>query len=239
MLMAALMEICPSPSDFIARMNEIGLKNTRVCAGKVENYGITGVGIDVIINGETEEEYLSHEHEHHHAGEHPHSSIMEIESIINSLDVPCGVKEKAREVYSLLADAESRVHGKLVSEIHFHEVGALDAICDIVGVCMAIDIISPDEIIASEVCVGSGSVKCLHGILPVPAPATAFLLTGVPIFGGGMKGETCTPTAAALLKTFVRTFGEMPKIRVEKIGTGMGKRDFGRLTCVRAFLGET
>jgi uncharacterized protein (TIGR00299 family) protein len=142
-------------------------------------------------------------------------------------------------VYQLIADAESKAHGVPVSEIHFHEVGNLDAIADVTAVCLLIDKISPDQIMASPIHVGCGQVHCAHGILPVPAPATAHILQGCPIYAGKIKGELCTPTGAALLKYFVNSFGEMPMMCVSSIGYGMGKKDFEAANCVRAMMGET
>lgn len=143
------------------------------------------------------------------------------------------------EVYRLIAEAESHAHGKPVTEIHFHEVGTVDAIADIAGVCLLIHELGPEAIYASPVHVGSGHVHCAHGILPVPAPATAHILQGVTMYSTQVKGELCTPTGAALLKHFVKEFKEMPVMTVSETGYGMGKKDFERANCVRAFLGET
>lgn len=115
----------------------------------------------------------------------------------------------------------------------------MDAIADVTAVCMLMERLAPQQVVVSPVHVGSGHVKCAHGILPVPAPATAYLLQGVPIYGGGVKGELCTPTGAALLKHFATRFGEMPVMRTQAIGYGMGKKDFTAANCVRALLGET
>ncbi len=183
----------------------------------------------------TEEHY--HEHEHHH--EHHHSSLKDIEDIIDALNLPEKVKTDAKNVYAMIAEAESNAHGKPVTEIHFHEVGTMDAIADITMVCMLMNELKADKIIASEIHVGSGHVHCAHGILPVPAPATAFILRGIPFTSGHIKGELCTPTGAALIKYFASSFGEMPVMTVEKIGYGMGKKDFEQANCVRAFLGST
>jgi hypothetical protein len=141
-------------------------------------------------------------------------------------------------VYGLIAEAESSVHGRPVSEIHFHEVGTYDAIADIAAVCLLMEEIAPGKVAASPVHVGSGQVRCAHGILPVPAPATALILKDVPIYGGSVRGELCTPTGAALLKYFVSEFGDMPVMRTTAVGYGMGKKDFEAANCVRAFLGE-
>lgn len=149
------------------------------------------------------------------------------------------MKDHILAVYRLIAEAESQVHGVPVTEIHFHEVGTLDAVADITMVCLLLDRLAPEEIAASPVHVGSGQVHCAHGILPVPAPATACILRGVPIYGGEIQGELCTPTGAALLKHFVTRFGELPVMRAEAVGYGCGQKDFPAANCVRALLGQT
>ena len=165
--------------------------------------------------------------------------MADIEGIIDGLDVSERVKADAKAVYALIAEAESRVHGHPISEIHFHEVGTLDAVADVVGVCLLMEKIGAEKVVASPVHVGAGHVHCMHGILPVPAPATALLLNGIPTFGGQVQGELCTPTGAALLKHFVSRFGDRPIMATEAIGYGMGKKDFERANCLRAFLGES
>lgn len=181
-----------------------------------------------------------HDHDHDHGhGHHHHSSLHHIEHIVEDLGLPADVTSDIMAVYTLIAEAESHVHGVPVSEIHFHEVGTMDAVADVTAVCMLIRELAPDEIIASPVHVGSGHVHCAHGILPVPAPATAHILQGIPIYSGSISGELCTPTGAALLKHFVNRFAAMPVMSVSAIGYGMGKKDFERANCVRAMLGET
>ena len=184
-----------------------------------------------------------HTHEHSHEGHthhHHHSSLHDIEHIVcGHLNLPDQVKQDVMAVYGLIAEAESHAHGVPVTEIHFHEVGTMDAIADITAVCLLMHHIAPDQVVVSPVHVGSGHVHCAHGILPVPAPATAYILNGVPIYGGAVKGELCTPTGAALLKHFATRFGDMPVMRTEAIGYGMGKKDFEQANCVRAMLGET
>ncbi len=185
------------------------------------------------------EHHHDHDHEHHHDDHHHHASMADIESIINSLRIPEKVKEDSISVYKLIAEAESIAHGKEVSEIHFHEVGKMDAVADVVSVCFLMNELKADKVIASPVNVGGGHVHCAHGILPVPAPATATILKEVPIYSGHIKSELCTPTGAALLKYFVNEFAEMPVMKVNKIGYGMGKKDFEQANCVRVMLGET
>jgi len=174
-------------------------------------------------------------HEHHHH----HSSLRDIHAIIDGLDLPERVKADARAVYMRIAEAESRVHGHPVDQIHFHEVGALDAVADVVGVCVLMHEIAPERVVVSPVHVGCGQVRCAHGVLPVPAPATALLLQGVPVYGGAIRGELCTPTGAALLTHFAGDFGAMPAMTLDRVGYGMGTKDFPWANCVRALLGET
>ena len=184
----------------------------------------------------------AHDHDHeqdHHHGHHHHATLADVAGIIDALDLPEAVKADAKAVYARIADAESRVHGHPIDQIHFHEVGTLDAIADVVGVCTLMREIAPDKVLVSPIHVGSGEVRCAHGILPVPTPATALLLEGVPVYGGAIRGELCTPTGAALLTHFADGFGSMPPMALQKVGYGMGNKDFEWANCVRALLGET
>ena len=125
-----------------------------------------------------------------------------------------------------------------MEQIHFHEVGTLDAVADITGVCLALDLLSPDKIIASPMRLGYGMVRCAHGIIPVPAPATAKLLEGIPCLAGEIEGELCTPTGAALISHFAEGFSSMPAMTIKGTGYGIGKKNFSAANCLRAFLGE-
>lgn len=253
MLCAALFELIPNKEDFLEKIKNIGLDSVNVTAERVSKCGIMGTHFSVKINGEEEHSHEchhhhehehhhdhehNHEHTHHHEHEHHHSSMHDIEEIINGLNIDADIKGEAVEIYKLIAEAESHAHGVPVTDIHFHEVGTMDAVADVVIACMLMKELSPHSILSSPVHVGCGQVRCAHGILPVPAPATAFILKGVPIYGGSIQGELCTPTGAALLKHFVDSFGEMPAFSVNAIGYGMGKKDFEAANCVRAMLGE-
>ena len=184
-----------------------------------------------------------HHHDHHHDHDHDHhhhSGLHDIEHIVRDhLPVSDRVKDDIMAVYQLIAQAESAAHGVPADQIHFHEVGTMDAVADITAVCMLMEELSVDQVIVSPIHVGSGKVRCAHGILPVPAPATAYILKDVPIYGGKIQGELCTPTGAALLKHFATKFGDMPVMKTKAIGYGMGKKDFEMANCVRAMLGET
>ena len=262
MLAAALYELIDDKEGFLRAINSAGIQGVSVSVEPSVKCGIVGTHFRVTVNG-AEEECNDHHHEHHHEHNHDHDhehnhdhdhehhhehdhghthvhrSMSEIEGIIESLSLPESVKSDVIGVYGLIAEAESNAHGKPVSDIHFHEVGTMDAIADIASVCLLMNMLKVDRVLASPVHVGSGHVHCAHGILPVPAPATAYILKGVPIYGGHIDGELCTPTGAALLKRFVSSFGEMPAMMVDRIGYGMGKKDFEAANCVRAMLGET
>ena len=253
MLAGALLELLPDPDAFVQELNALGIPGVAFRRETAEKCGIRGTHLSVTVHGEEEESIDCgpghvHEHDHDHAhahshghehGHHHHSSLHDIEHIVcGHLPIPERVRQQVMAVYRLIAEAESHAHGVPVTEIHFHEVGTLDAVADITAVCLLMDRLSPDEVVASPVHVGSGQVKCAHGILPVPAPATAYILRDVPIYGGSIRGELCTPTGAALLRHFVTRFGDMPPMRTQAIGYGMGKKDFAAANCVRAMLGE-
>ena len=183
----------------------------------------------------------AHDHAHHHehdAHHQAHHGMAEIRSLIAELAVSETVKEKALAVYQRIAEAESKVHGAEVDQIHFHEVGSMDAVADVTAVCLLMELLAPEQVIVSPIHVGSGTVLCAHGRLPVPAPATALILEGMPIYGGSVQGELCTPTGAALLKTFADSFGPMPPMTVAKTGYCMGTTNFEQANCLRAMLGE-
>ena len=238
MLTAALLELLPDRDVFLKKVNGLGIPGVTVVAEPSIKCGIGGTHIRVEIRGEEESEHM-HDHHHHHAHHHHHGSMGDIRSIVSRLPIPAMVKLDIMAVYEEIAEAESHVHGVPVDQIHFHEVGNLDAIADITAVCMLMHELDVDQVIASPVHVGSGQVRCAHGILPVPAPATAHILRDIPIYGGSIRGELCTPTGAALLKHFVTEFGDMPPMKVQGIGYGMGKKDFERANCIRVMLGQT
>jgi uncharacterized protein (TIGR00299 family) protein len=260
MFMGALLELVPDKTEFINRLNQIGIPNVTISAENSIKCGIIGTHVSVKINGEEEQsqevsqnvhkhnscdqihQHQEHHHEEHHHDHpiaHHHSSMQDIADIINALQVPEQVKKDVVAIYNIIAEAESKVHGKQVSEVHFHEVGMMDAIADITGCALLVHELQIDQMIAAPVNVGFGQVKCAHGILPVPAPATANILVGIPSYAGAIRGELCTPTGAALLKYFATSFSNMPPISIEKIGYGMGTKDFEAANCVRVILGSS
>ncbi|MBP5641171.1 MAG: LarC family nickel insertion protein, partial [Victivallales bacterium] len=235
MLTAALYELLDDKEAFLDKMNSLGIPQMRMIAEKVTKCGIEGTHIKVLIGDEEEDAVMhvhvhdhehelehvhdhdhghehdhDHEHEHEHEHHHSHHGMDEIRGIVESLPLSEQVHRNILDVYGLIAEAESHAHGVPVTDVHFHEVGTLDAIADVTAVCVLMEMLEVSKVIASPVHVGSGHVHCAHGILPVPAPATAFILRDVPIYGGEIAGELCTPTGAALLKKFVTAFGDMP-----------------------------
>ena len=237
MLTAALLELFPQPEKIIDELNTLGIPHAEFSAKKVSKCGIMGTYVSVKIHGEEEGDHQDGHHDHTHS--HRHSSLHHIEHILSHMHLSHKVRTDVLAVYHLIAEAESKAHGVPVSEIHFHEVGNLDAIADVTAVCVLMDKLGAENIVASPIHVGSGQVRCAHGILPVPAPATAHILQGCPVYGGKIQGELCTPTGAALLKYFVHSFGDMPVMRITSIGYGMGKKDFEAANCVRTMFGET
>ena len=235
MLTAALLELHPDREAFLQKMNAVFGGRVLISAAADEKCGIQGTHVSVKIHGEEEGE---REHHHDHGHHHHHTGIQEIMAFIDETELPEEVKEDAKAVYGLIARAESQVHGREVDQIHFHEVGSLDALADVLNVCALIHELAPEKILASPVNVGSGFVRCAHGVLPVPAPATELILRGVPVYSGQIRSELCTPTGAALLKHFVQSFGPMPVMTVKKTGYGTGKKDFEAANVVRVFWGK-
>ena len=248
---------------FVQRFHQAGIPGVemRVCLD--EKNGITGTHVHIYVHGEEEGyehnhdhgsddghhhdhdyghesghgHHHDHPHDHGHGHHHSHRTMKEIEALISRLQVTEEVKADVMAVYRLIAEAEGQVHGKPAGEVHFHEVGTLDAVADITAVCMLIQEIGAERIVASPIATGYGSVLCAHGVLPVPAPATALLLQGLPSYSGEVEGELCTPTGAALLRHFVTDFSRMPVMKTEAVGYGIGTKDFPKANCLRVFLG--
>ena len=268
MLMSALYELLPDQASFLDIMNHLH-EGIAVTMEKKDTCGIMGTHAIVDIGGEIEEsedlpcgclharaelhthvqeDAHEHAHTHNHGHEHEHShdhnhhhhtTPTDIQYILDHLPVPEEVRSHAKAVYDRIAQAEAKAHGVPEEHIHFHEVGSLDAVVDVAGVCLAMYLLHPDQVIVSPIHLGSGQVRCAHGIMPVPAPATANLLTGVPCYCGEINGELCTPTGAALLAHFANSFGSMPSLMLEKVGYGVGKKEFPAANCLRAFWGQS
>src|SRR5438477_1509381 len=241
----------------------------RLEISQVNRSGITATKVDVLVNGEKElprEQFWAkqagrdeHAHEHSHPHSHPHPSsdagaataaphtrehdhgrsLTEIKRIIEGSAVSDTAKKIAIHMFEALGAAEAKIHNMSIESVHFHEVGAVDAMVDIVGAAVGAEALGVDEIVCSPLNVGGGTVKCAHGTFPVPAPATVELLQGAPVYSSGIQLELLTPTGAAIVKTLASRFGTFPEMKIEKSGYGAGTRDFpGHANVVRLTVGE-
>ena len=231
MLLGALSDLLDDPKELEEMIASAGIPDVKAIVEKGEKSHISGKRVRIIAAGQEEDGI----HEHHIQ----HRKLQDVLDIIQGLNVSDRVKEDASAIYRDIAEAESKVHGESVAEIHFHEVGMLDAIADIVGNCMLMERLAPEYIISSELRTGYGNVECAHGMLPIPAPATALLLRGIPSYAGDLEGEFTTPTGAALIRHFAEDFGQRPKMVIGDIGIGIGHNDYGIPNIVRAFIGES
>ncbi|MCE1245430.1 MAG: nickel pincer cofactor biosynthesis protein LarC [Firmicutes bacterium] len=170
--------------------------------------------------------------------EKKHRHLSHINKIIDESTLSDSVKTKSKEAFLVLAQAEAKMHGTSIESVHFHEVGAVDSIIDIVGAFIALEMMGIEEVIASHIHTGKGFVKCMHGLIPVPAPATAEILKGIPSYSADIEGELTTPTGALLVKTMCSRFGSMPDMKVEAIGYGAGYLDFPIPNLLRIQIGE-
>lgn len=256
MLIATLLGLVDDSKMWIARLNQIGIPDVTYTLIPKEDKGLQGYRVAVTINGMEESENHDEHHNHHehikHSevhgdGEHSEHQVyreqhvhglglQDVTDIINSLSISDTCKQNAINVYNLVAQAEAKVHKSTVTQIHFHELGMLDAIADIVAVCVLIEELKFNEIIISPIHVGTGSVHCAHGELPVPAPATMELLAGIPMYADyQIKGELCTPTGAALAQYFGTSYSNMPVMTPAKVSYGFGTKQYERPNCIRAF----
>lgn len=233
MLASALVDLFDDKKKITEELNSLGLLNTEIVYGEKTQNGIKGAHLEVIVNGEKEEPDHSHTHHNHGRG------LGEIFEIIDSLKAEDKVKADIKNIYNIVAGAESAVHGESVTEIHFHELGMLDAVADITACAYLINKLAPEKISASPINVGGGTVHCAHGVLPVPAPATANILKGVPYYKSSVETELCTPTGAAILKYYATEFISAPRFDcVAEIGTGTGTKELKNANILRAYLYE-
>lgn len=210
-------------AEIVEKINSVGFPNVKISAVDDVKRGLVGTKFNVYVTAQNA---------------HSHTSISEVFEIINTLNFEECVKNDAKSIYKIIADAESAAHGISVADVHLHEVGMIDAIVDIVSFCFIKKELEIEKIYASPITVGYGSVKTAHGIMNVPAPATAAILADVPIKGGDIEDELCTPTGAAILKYFCTDFSVLGDFEYDCVGVGNGTKDFERANCVRAFVGN-
>jgi len=229
MIASALVDLFDDKTEIIAELNRIGLPGTVLEISDSVQGGIKGNHLTVTVNGE--EETPEHNHNTHHG-----RTTEEIHRIINGLNISEKVKADVIGIYDIIARAEGKAHGKTPGEVHFHELGMLDAIADITVTAYLLEKLNPERITVSPINVGNGSVKCAHGLLPVPAPAVTNILTGVPYYKSDIQTELCTPTGAAILKYYADEFSSEPSFEnVIKTGVGCGAKQLEKANIIRVF----
>jgi len=248
MTIGALLDLGIDQNLFLAELNKINLDEYEVEIKKGLKKGISGTDFTVHLHthehSHEEEHHHNHGHEHeHHQAEKPHNhahtrNLADIYTIIDNSELSEYVKTASKNIFLIVAEAEAKIHAKTIDEVHFHEVGAVDSIVDIIGAAICVEMLKIDEIQCSEINLGSGFVHCEHGIFPVPAPATLEILKGVPVYSKNAKKELTTPTGAAILKALCHEFGSSPDFIIEKIGYGLGKRDMETPNVLRVIIGK-
>lgn len=260
MTIASLLNLGVDKNKFLHELKKLNLKGYEVKITTVQKNGITATDFEVILennshhsnhqkdehlkkNHDDNENHDHHEHHHehhehhhdHHHHEHIHRNFDDIKKLINDSKLNDNVKELSINIFEKVAKAEAKVHNKKINEVHFHEVGAVDSIVDIVGTAILIDILNPDHIYSSPISLGTGFVNAAHGRIPVPAPATIEILKDVPVYSTGVRGELVTPTGAAIIKTLAEEFITMPELNISQIAYGAGKKDFEITNLLRIY----
>ncbi|MDX2030401.1 MAG: nickel pincer cofactor biosynthesis protein LarC [Blastocatellia bacterium] len=257
MLIGALLD-CGLDFDLLkSNLKGLGVEGYELRLATVDRCGITAAKFDVVLGDEPDEPHdHGHQHAHDHAHPHDHShhdhapvephlhaghrALSTIRRMIADAALSPGVKARAQTIFQRIGEAESKIHNIPIETVHFHEVGAVDSIVDIVGCCIGLEALGIERVISSPLHVGFGTFRCAHGIYPVPGPATTELLKGAPIYSKDIEGELMTPTGAAIISTLAESYGHMPMMRIERIGYGAGTRTYPKFPNVlRAILGET
>ena len=238
MHLGAMIDLGVDPDQLREQLGKLDLSGYELRITKDQRKGISGTKVDVILDGETHQHSHGHHHGHHQNQPHHHRNLEDITGIIKASELSSAVKERSIGMFRRLAEAEGKIHNKPVEKVHFHELGAVDSIVDIVGAAICIEELAPDIIQSSAVELGGGFVKCEHGTFPVPAPATAEILSGVPVKSGAVPFETTTPTGALIIACNAAKFGPMQDLRITKTAYGIGNRDTDIPNVLRVHLAE-
>jgi len=210
MIVASLLDAGADAAGLRAGLAGLGVGGYSIAIERIDKQGIAATRFHVALDAN---------------GKQPHRHLKHIVEIIDAAKLPDRVRDRAMRIFTRLAEAEAGIHGTTVEKVHFHEVGAVDAIVDVVGAALVLELLGVERVACSPIPVGSGTLTCSHGVMPVPAPATAELLKGVPIAASGQTGELTTPTAAAILTTLASEFGSIPAMTTDRVGYGAGTRD--------------
>lgn len=250
MVIGALLDLGLDPAVLEYELCKLPLEGYRLQISRVEKCGIQTTCFQVILTDpagehladaefeEMEQPAETHHHHHHHHHSPSHRSLTEIIRLIQDSHLTAAVKSTACQIFTCLGQAEARVHGVSLKQVHFHEVGGIDAIVDIVGAAIGLEQLGLERIYASPLHLGSGFVRCAHGLFPVPAPATANLIAGVPVYSSAVKGELVTPTGAAIITSLAHQFGPLPAMVIQATGYGAGSRDREIPNALRVYLGQ-
>ncbi len=249
MTIGALLDLGVDKDEFLNELKKIKVDGYKINIKKGQKNGITGTNFNVILeshgdnnHGHNHGHNHDHDNKHHshdqHHGHHHHRNLHDVEHIIGDSDLNDNVKKLSKEIFTYVAKAEAKTHDKPIEEVHFHEVGAIDSIVDIIGAAICIDKLGVDEIYSSPLHVGTGFVNCAHGKIPVPAPATLDILRGIPVYQKGIRSELVTPTGAAIIKALAKDFIPMPEMVIEKIGYGLGDKDLEITNVLRVNLAK-
>ena len=235
MTLAALIDLGVDKDLLINELQKLNVHGWKIELSNVSKHNICAKQVNVILE--------EHGHSHHSSKDHSHfhRNLTDITTIIDNSSISIGAKDLAKRIFMRLAIAEAKVHGTTPDKIHFHEVGAVDSIVDIVGVSICLDILSPDKICSSMLQDGYGFVKCQHGTIPVPVPAVIELLAtrGVNLRQLDIEGEMITPTGAAIISEISENFGVMPEMKILKTGYGAGQKNYSVPNCLRLVWGES
>ncbi len=244
MTLGALVEILGDEQYLVKELKKLQVDGYHIEISKKVKNGITGTYVDVVLKDHHHHEHEHHHEEHHHEYEHEHHhehrNLHDVNHIIENSNLKEETKQLAKRIFRRVAEAESKVHHKSIEEVHFHEVGAIDSIVDIVGTAILINKIQPDKIISSVVNDGYGFIECAHGTMSVPVPATSeiFSKAGVKCRQIDIDTELVTPTGAAIISELATEFTVMPTMTVQKIGWGAGKKDLKIPNVLKVYLGE-
>lgn len=243
MILGAFLDAGLNLNALEKELKKIHLHGYELKVSKSVKRGITGTKLDVLLDGRPDTPLSGHNQNHgHHAHDsdhrHPHRTLKDISRLIQESRLSDPIQKTSIRIFTRLAEAEAKIHNKSVEEIHFHEVGAVDSIVDIVGAAIGMELLGINRIVVSRIHVGTGTVECAHGTLPVPAPATMELLQGVPVYSQGIESELITPTGAAILTTLADHFGSMPEMKVDRTGYGAGFHDLPIPNLLRVTIGE-
>lgn len=223
MTLGALLDLGVDQQELFRQLSTLGVKGYQLKTARKQLNGIVGTDFDVVLNTKQ-----SHHHRH----------LPEIKAIIENSKINQTAKDLAKRMFEVIARSEAKIHGKAINDIHFHEVGAIDSIIDIVGAAVCISLLKPDKVVCSPLHLGSGTIKCAHGYLPVPAPATVDILKGIPVYSTYIQGELVTPTGAAIIKTIATEFGPIPGMTILKTGYGTGKKELKIPNLLRVLFGK-